>query len=125
MSVLPKMVNEAWKNRDGAIVLTTVDAEGVPNAIFATCVKKIRDDAIVICDNYFHKTRANIAAGSKGSLLFITNDKKAFQLKGSFEYLTEGELFDNLKDWVEEKHPKIAAVVLHVEDIFSGAEKLT
>lgn len=124
MAELPKAVSEAWENRSGAIVLTTVDTNGVPNAIYATCVKKISESAIVICDNYFNKTRANIAAGSKGSLLFITDAKKAYQLKGSFEYLTEGELVEDLPNWIDAKHPKVAATVLHIEEVFSGAEKL-
>lgn len=124
MAELPPAVSEAWENRAGAIVLTTVDKSGVPNAIYATCVKKLSGSAIEICDNYFNKTRANIAAGSKGSLLFITGAKKSYQLKGSFEYLTEGELVDDLPNWVDRKHPKVAATVLHIEEIYSGAEKL-
>jgi len=124
MPVLPEIVGQAWNRRQGPIVLATVDPAGGPNVIYATCVRKYSDDKIVIADNYFSKTRANILAGSQGALLFITEDKKAYQLKGTFEYLSSGEIYDDMKTWLDPKHPGHAAVVLHVEQVFSGATQL-
>ena len=124
MANLLEVVKEQWDNVEGAMVLTTVNADGLPNSVYVACVKKIADDKIVITDNYFDKTRANIASGSKGSLLFITKDRKSFQIKGSFEYLTDGPVFDDMKNWVREDLPKVAAAVLCVEEVYSGAEKL-
>ena len=40
---LPEIVEQGWENREGPIVLTTVDSNGLPNSIYATCVKKIDD----------------------------------------------------------------------------------
>ena len=40
MAPLPEVVSQAWDARKGPIVLATVSPEGVPNAIYATCVKK-------------------------------------------------------------------------------------
>jgi predicted pyridoxine 5'-phosphate oxidase superfamily flavin-nucleotide-binding protein len=124
MSVLPEIVSQAWDKRQGPIVLATVDSAGTPNIIYATCVRKYDDDKIVVADNYFSKTRANILAGSQGSLLFITQEGKAYQLKGAFEYLTGGEIYADMKTWLDPKHPGHAAVVLHVEQVFSGATQL-
>jgi predicted pyridoxine 5'-phosphate oxidase superfamily flavin-nucleotide-binding protein len=124
MANLPEAVKNQWDNVEDTMVLTTVNSDGLPNSVYVACVKKIADDKIVITDNYFNKTRANIAAGSKGSLLFITKDRKSFQVKGSFEYLTNGPIFDDMKNWVREDLPKVAAAVLHVEEVYSGAEKL-
>jgi len=124
MANLPEAVKNQWDNIEGAMVLTTVNSDGLPNSVYVACVKKIADDKIVITDNYFDKTRANIVAGSKGSLLFITKDRKSFQVKGSFEYLTNGPIFDDMKNWVREDLPKVAAAVLNVEEVYSGAEKL-
>jgi uncharacterized protein len=93
MPRLPEDAGKAWDNRKGPVVFTTVDKNGVPNAIYATCVSKFNEETIVIADNYFDKTRKNILAGSKGSVLFITNEDKSFQVKGTIEYHTEGELF--------------------------------
>ena len=124
MTVLPATVTEAWENREGPIVLTTVDAQGKPNAIYASCVRKISDDVLVVADNFFNKTRANILSGSEGSLLFITKEGKSYQVKGSIEYHTEGTVFDDMKQWNPTKLPGHAAAALKVEQVFSGGEQL-
>jgi hypothetical protein len=59
MVKLPEIVREAWDNRKGAIVLTTVGADGVANSIYATCVSKYDEETLVVADNYFDKTRKN------------------------------------------------------------------
>ena len=38
MSKMPEEVKNAWEKREGAVVLSTVDADGTPNSIYATCV---------------------------------------------------------------------------------------
>ncbi len=124
MANLPESVSRAWEDRDGAVVLTTVDETGNPNSIYATCVGKFSEDTLVVADNYFEKTRKNILAGSMGSILFITKEGKSFQVKGSIEYITEGEVFDFMKSWNPEKHPGHAATALKVEEVYSGARKL-
>ena len=124
MAVLPEAVGKAWENREDAVVLTTVDAAGNPNAIYATCVRKFSEDTLVVADNYFNKTRANILSGSKGALLFITKKGESYQVKGSIEYHTEGAIFENMKKWNPTKHPGHAAAVLKVEHVFCGGEKL-
>jgi predicted pyridoxine 5'-phosphate oxidase superfamily flavin-nucleotide-binding protein len=124
MTNLPERVSKAWEEKEGPVVFTTVDVNGVPNAIYATCVSKYDGSTILVADNYFDKTRKNIQSGSKGSVLFITADRKSFQLKGTIEYHTEGPLFDNMKGWNPEKHPGHAAAALKVEEAYSGAEKL-
>jgi hypothetical protein len=124
VTTLPESICQAWEKREGPIVLTTVDADGVPNAIYATCVNQYDADTLVVADNYFHKTRANILAGSPGALLFITGEGKAYQVKGTIEYHTEGPIFDDMKGWNPEKHPGHAAAVLKVEQVYSGAERI-
>jgi hypothetical protein len=124
MPALPSSVSKAWDERKGPIILTTVDTSGVPNAIYASCISKFSEDSIVVADNYFVKTRKNILAGSKGSILFITKDGKAYQIKGSIEYHTEGDVFEDMKRWNQKQHPGNAAAVLKVEEVYAGAEKL-
>ena len=124
MTTLPEIVNQAWEQREGPVVLATVDAEGMPNAIYATCVSRYSEDTFVVADNFFHKTKANILNGSHGTLLFITKKGKAYQLKGTFEYHTSGAIFDDMKQWNPERLPGHAAAALNVEAVFSGAEQL-
>jgi len=124
MPALPQAVSQAWENREGPIVLTTVDSEGNPNAIYATCVSKYREDTLVVADNFFNKTKANILAGSQATLLFITKEGKSYQIKGKIEYHTEGAVFEDMKQWNPAKLPGHAAAALRVEQVFCGAEKL-
>ena len=124
MAVLPETVSIAWEDREGPVVLATVDKNGNPNAIYANSVSKYNEEMIVIADNYFSKTLENIQSGSKGSVLFLTSEKKSYQIKGKISYLTEGPVFDDMKTWNPTRHPGRAAVAIHVEEVYSGAKRL-
>ena len=124
MAVLPKIVSKAWEDREGPVILTTLNGDGIPNAIYVTCVSKFDEETIVVANNYFSKTLDNILAGSKGSILFITKGGKSYQIKGSFEYYKDGIIFEDMKKWNPEKHPGHAAAALKVEEVYAGAEKL-
>jgi len=123
--VLPEAVSKAWDDKDGPVIFSTVDEEGMPNAVYVTCVAKYGEEMLVVADNFFDKTRKNIFSGSKGSMLFITGDGKSYQVKGSIEYHKEGDIFADMKKWNPAKHPGHAAVALKVEEVYSGAEKLS
>ena len=124
MATLPEKVSKEWENREGPIILSTIDGDGHPNAIYATCVSKFSEDTIVIANNFFSKTLENILGGSKGSILFITKEGTSYQIKGSIEYHKEGVVFDDMKKWNPEKLPGHAAAALKVEEVYTGAEKL-
>jgi len=124
MSKLPVEVAKAWEDRNGPVVLATVDADGTPNIIYASCVGKFDEETLVVADNYFDKTKTNITRGSRGSLLFITKDDSAFQVKGQIEYHKSGPVYDDMKKWNPEKLPGHAAAALKVEEVFQGAKKI-
>lgn len=124
MAKLPDRVRNAWENREGPLVFTTVDEKGMPNAIYAGCVKMLDDGRILVVDNYFDKTKHNLGCGTPGSMVFLTNERKSFQVKGSLEYHTEGETYDTMKQWVDPKYPAVGAAVLSIEQAYSGAEKI-
>lgn len=124
MAKLPERVLNAWDDRKGPVVLTTVSPEGMPNAIYASCVRLLDEETLVVADNYFHKTRENILAGSKGSILFMTNEGKAYQVKGTIGYHRDGPIYDHMKGWNPTKHPGHAAAALKVQEVYSGAEQL-
>ena len=124
MTSLPETVRQAWEDRDGPVILATIGADGAPNIIYVTCVGVLGDDRIVVADNYFDKTRKNLLRGCQGAILFRDKKGKAYQIKGSLEYHTKGEVFDFMKTWNPPEHPGHAAAALRVEVVFSGAEKL-
>ncbi len=122
--MLPEKVCEAWKNREKAIVFTTVDDKGLPNSIYATCTDLFMESEVVVANNYFDKTMSNIEAGSLASVLFITTDGTSYQLKGTVSYHTQGVYYDFMKAFNPAKHPGHGAVVLHVLKAYSGSTYL-
>ena len=124
MAALPENVRQAFEEREGPVILATVDGAGVPNIIYATCVNTFGDDRLVVADNRFSKTRRNLLGGGKGSLLFRCKTGEAYQVKGGLEYHTEGEVFDAMKSWNLPGYPGRGAAVLTVEEVYSGAERI-
>ncbi len=124
MKTLPQEVSDAWKKRKGPIVFTTVNEQHQPNAIYATCVSKYDEQRLLVADNFFGKTQQNIFNGSKGSILFITDDDISYQAKGSIEYHNKGDIFDDMKNWNPEKLPGRAVAILKVEEVYSGSKRL-
>ncbi len=118
------ILKAAWDLREGPAVFTTVDKKGLPNSVYVLGMKLLSDGSIAVIDNYFHKTRENIKNGSKGAFLFLTRPRKPFQAKGRIEYFTSGPVYEELRAEIPEKYPRVAAAVLTVEELYSGAEKL-
>ena len=54
MITIPETVKNEWKNKQDAIVLTTVSNEGVPNSIYATQVE-LFGNKVLIANNKFKK----------------------------------------------------------------------
>lgn len=124
MAVIPEIVLKSWEKRVGPPVFSTADLSGIPNSVYANSVWMYDSDTIIIADNYFDKTRKNILNGSNGCLLFITDEKKSFQIKGMLEYHKTGAIYDDMKKRNPSKLPGHAAVALKVTEVFSGSEKL-
>jgi len=119
-----KVLSEAWETRDGPAILTTVSTDRKPNSVYVGEIQLDREIGFVVADNYFDKTRRNIKSGSHGSVLFITNEGKAFQVKGMIDYHTDGPVFDGMQEWHNPKHPGVAATVVRIEEVYTGAERL-
>lgn len=118
------LVAQAWENREGPAVLATVDPAKRPNVIYVGEIRYVPGEGFIVADNYFCKTRANIRSGTKGAVLFLTKERKSFQVKGPLTYHTDGPVFKNMRSWHDPKYPGVAAVLLRVEEAYSGAEKL-
>jgi len=101
-----------------------VDRRGMPNAIYAGMVNRMADGRLAVADNYFAKTKANIDAGTRASILFITKGHKSYQVKGSVEYQTAGPLYQEMLSWASPKHPRKGVVVVNTEEMYRGKDKL-
>jgi uncharacterized protein len=124
MKKIPEEVIGAWEKRKGPIVFSTVNREGMPNSIYSTCNSKYDDGTILVADNYFYKTKKNIFSGSMGTILFITDQDKSYQVKGTIKYYTEGKIFEDMKKWNPERLPGKGVAALEVEKVYSGSERL-
>ncbi|PIE59004.1 MAG: pyridoxamine 5-phosphate oxidase [Desulfobulbus propionicus] len=124
MPQLPEEVSKAWDIHSGPVILSTVNKDGMPNSIYATCVSKYDEQTLVVANNYFSKTMENIESGSKACILFITSENISYQVKGTLAYYTKGPVFDDMKKWNPEKHPGHGAAALQVETVYKGREKL-
>ncbi len=124
MKTIPEAVLKAWdEEREGFCILTTATPEGVPNAIYVGIVGRC-EEGFFIANNYFSKTKANLEANPQASLLFLTAERKAYQLKGTISFHTEGPIFEAMKAANKPGYPGHSAALLTVEAIFSGADQL-
>lgn len=122
--MLIQEIIDAWAEREGATVLTTVSSEGIPNSIWVMSTGLYKNEHIIIADNYFDKTKANILSTGIASVLFITKDGRSYQLKGTMSYHRDGPFYDFMMEVTPPKFPRRAAVVLHATEIYSGSERL-
>jgi predicted pyridoxine 5'-phosphate oxidase superfamily flavin-nucleotide-binding protein len=115
---------QAWEDREGYAILATVDANKKPNIIYVGEVHYVPGEGIIVADNYFHKTRVNIQNGTEGAFLFLTKDRKAYQVKGPLSYHTQGPIFEKMRAEHDPKRPGVAAALLQIKEVYSGAERL-
>jgi predicted pyridoxine 5'-phosphate oxidase superfamily flavin-nucleotide-binding protein len=124
MKALPETVLDAWDNRQPIIVLSTVSKDGVPNSIYVGSVGRYDDSTFFIANKCFNKTMQNILDGNKASILFLTYELKSFQLKGTIELQESGPIYEEMRKLDSGQYQSQYAAVLHVEEAYSGAEKL-
>ncbi len=127
MATLPDVVKTAI-DKASTVCVATVDKNAIPNVIYVSYLKYLDDETIIIADNKFSKTRINLDSNPNLSFVVLNADtKKSYQIKGSVEYLTDGDIYQSVVDWVHLKMPEItpkAAVYMQVEEVFCGAEKI-
>ena len=124
MAKLTPEALKAWNNHDERMVLTTTNADNLPNSIWVICTKLINDEQFVIANNAMHKTLENVQAGSQGVLLYIAPERESYQVKGKLEYYETGPIYDDMKSWLDPKFPGKGALVLNIEEVYYGAEKV-
>lgn len=120
---IPKSIQKIFKE-DNAVAFGTATLDGNPN-INMIGIKKIQDDeTIILADNYFNKTLANVQKNNKGTILTKrAEDKLWYQLKGTYEYINEGPEYEALKQWtksIKETYPAKGMVIFKVEKIYNS-----
>jgi predicted pyridoxine 5'-phosphate oxidase superfamily flavin-nucleotide-binding protein len=105
-------------------VFSTSDTDGVPNAVPVGAKKIMDDETVLISDQFFNKTLANMQENPKASLTYWRGHE-GYQLKGSVTFETSGPLFEETSEWIEKTGKRLGlplwckgVVLLHIEKIF-------
>ena len=104
--------------------VVTCNQNWIPNVIYIKYLKVIADNTVLIADNYLCKTRDNILKNGKIAFVVLSSDKGSYQIKGTSERFEKGPMYEEIQSWIPEKYPRAAAVVLKVEEIYKGAERI-
>jgi len=127
MVKIPEEVKMAI-DKTNPICVATVNNEYIPNIIYVTFLKYINDTTVIIADNKLVKTKYNILSNSNLSFVVLDPEtKKSYQLKGKVEYIQEGEKYQNVFNWVQERRPDLrpkGALYVTITEIFSGDKKI-
>jgi predicted pyridoxine 5'-phosphate oxidase superfamily flavin-nucleotide-binding protein len=106
-------------------IIATATSDGIPNAVPIGAKKTIDRETILISDQFFNKTLANMKANPRVSLTYW-EENAGYQLKGSVTIETTGSRFKETARWVEEIGKKLGfplkskgAVILRVEEIYA------
>ena len=98
MTRLTPEAHQAWLQREPRMVLTTMDANCVPNTIWILCAQLLGDDKVVIANNAMQKTLDNVSRGCKGSLLYLAPEREAYQFKGKLSHHASGPVYADMKN---------------------------
>lgn len=122
----PEELARAWDEKQGPAVFATTSSHDGPNVIYITWAMPWQN-TILIVDNYFDKTRANIMQGSRGALAFLTRGGSSYQVKGRISYHVTGAACDAMRSWLPTRCPGHGAALLHIEEVYRnhyGAERI-
>ncbi len=101
---------------ENPVALSTCN-DNKPNASVAAFVK-VKDDKIIITNNYMGKTIDNIKENPKLCLVVWNKDWTGYKIEGDAEYFEEGEWFDFVKKIPENKdEPCKGAIVITINNI--------
>lgn len=108
-------------------VLATATADGEPNAVPVGAKKIIDDETVLISDQFFNKTIANLKSNARAAVSFWEG-REGYQLKGRVTIETSGKRFEETARWIEEKGNQVGfplkskgAVILKIEEIYGLA----
>jgi len=106
------------------VVLATADKNGAPNAVPVNAKAALDDETIVISDQFFNKTLANVKENPQVSVSFWEG-MNGYQLKGKARIVTEGPVYETMAAAVKAKGEERGIVlrskgvlVIKIDDIF-------
>ena len=108
-------------------VLSTATVDGIPNAVPIGAKKIIDAETILISDQYFNKTLANMRANPRASVMYW-EEREGYQLKGTVTVETSGQRYEDTARWIDELSAKFGlslkskgAIIFKIEEIYNLA----
>jgi len=123
MVKMPADVRETLEKQK-PVPIATASKDGIPNVVFVGMLKVLDDETIMIADNFFYKTAANLGENPQISILCYSSEtKKSFQIKGKVEVHTSGPVHEEMLKWVHGINPKLpgkSTVMVKVDKIYNA-----
>jgi len=111
----------------GVATLGTSTLDGVPNVVPIGAKKIIDDETVLVSDQFFNKSLANMKSNPHACVTFWEGHE-GYQIKGTVIIETSGKRFEETAEWIKELGEKKGAplkskgaVILNIEEIFSVA----
>ena len=98
----------------------TAAKDGTPNAVPIGAFKVLDDETMLISNQYFNKTLANMKENPKVALTFW-GEKGGFQIKGTVTIHTSGQIFTDDVAWVKSLNPTLvpkSAIVMKITGVY-------
>jgi predicted pyridoxine 5'-phosphate oxidase superfamily flavin-nucleotide-binding protein len=116
------LTQEIKESLQGAKVafLATSSKKGIPNNVPIAAFRLLDDGTLLISDQYFNKTLANMKENPAIALSWW-GEKGGFQIKGTVTLHTDDETFRQNVAWMKEAWPKFvpkSAVLVKITDVY-------
>jgi len=102
------------------VFFATVSRDKVPNAVPIGAFKILDDETLLISDQYFNKTLANIKENPNVAISYW-GEKGGYQIKGTVTLHTGDEIFRQDVAWMKELRPHLvpkSAVVMKITGVY-------
>jgi len=126
MAQMTERMMELFDKVPTAVLSTSTD-DGNPNAVPVGAKKIIDSETILISDQFFNKTLANMKTNPRVAVTFWEGHE-GYQLKGTVTIETTGQRYEETARWIEEKSTKAGfplkskgAVIMKIEEIYGVA----
>ncbi|MDY6822503.1 MAG: pyridoxamine 5'-phosphate oxidase family protein [Thermodesulfobacteriota bacterium] len=114
-------------NKVPTAILATATPDGNPNAVPVGAKKIIDDETILISDQFFNKTLANMQANPNVAVSFWEGHE-GYQFKGNVTIETSGQRFEETAKWIDSIAEQAGkplkskgAVILAIDEIYGLA----
>ena len=106
------------------VVLSTSTVDGTPNAVPVGAKKIIDSETILISDQFFNKTLANMKVNPRVSVTYWEGHE-GYQLKGTVTIETSGQRYEETAQWINELSVKVGfplkskgTIIMRIEEIY-------